>query len=110
MSKETYERDIYKRDLKEMYQKDVERDLQKRYLQKRPTKRYSQVSVGLFACIEVSCDLFVRLAMGWLRLVGSFKLLISFAEYRLFYRALLQKRPEFLRSLLIGATPQQEGT
>jgi len=25
-------------------------------------------------------------AMGWLRLVGSLKLLVSFAEYRLFYR------------------------
>ena len=44
-------------------------------------------------------------AMGWLRLVGSSKLLVSFAEYRLFYRALLQKRPIILRSLLIVATP-----
>jgi len=32
-------------------------------------------------------------AMGWLRLVGSIKLQVSFAEYRLFSRALLQKRP-----------------
>ena len=31
--------------------------------------------------------------------------LVSFAEYRLFYRALLQKRPMFLGSLLIVATP-----
>jgi len=31
--------------------------------------------------------------MGWLRSVGSIKLQVSFAEYRLFYRALLQKRP-----------------
>ena len=31
------------------------------------------------------------LTMGWLRLVGSLKLYVSFAEYRLFYRALLQK-------------------
>ena len=31
--------------------------------------------------------------MGWLRLVGSLKVQISFAEYRLFYRALLQKKP-----------------
>jgi len=31
--------------------------------------------------------------MGWLRLVGSLKLYVSFAEYSLFYRALLQKRP-----------------
>ena len=43
--------------------------------------------------------------MGWLRLVGSLKLQVSFAEYRLFYRALLQKRPVILRSLLIEATP-----
>jgi len=35
----------------------------------------------------------VFLSMGWLRLVGSLKLRVSFAEYRLFYRALLQKRP-----------------
>ena len=28
---------------------------------------------------------------GWLRWVGSLKIQISFAEYRLFYRALLQK-------------------
>jgi len=42
--------------------------------------------------------------MGWLRLVGSFKLQVSFAEYGLFYRALLQKRPIILRSLRIVAT------
>ena len=28
--------------------------------------------------------------MGWLRLVGSLKLYVSFAEYPLFYRALLK--------------------
>ena len=39
--------------------------------------------------------------MGWLRLVGSLKLLVSFAGYSPFYRALLQKRPMILRSLLI---------
>jgi len=43
--------------------------------------------------------------MGWLRLVGSLKLQVSSAEYRLFYRALLQKRPIILRSLLVEATP-----
>ena len=41
---------------------------------------------------------------GWLRLVGSFKSYVSFAEYSLFYGALLQKRPIILRSLLIEAT------
>jgi len=34
-----------------------------------------------------------ELAMGWLRLVGSLKLQVFLAEYRLFYTALLQKRP-----------------
>jgi len=43
--------------------------------------------------------------MGWLRLVGSLKLQDSFAEYRLFYGALLKKRPIILRGLLIVATP-----
>jgi len=43
--------------------------------------------------------------MGWLRLVGSLKLQVSFAEFHLFYRALLQKRLIILRSLLVEATP-----
>ena len=42
--------------------------------------------------------------MGWLSLIGSFKFYDSFAEYNLFYRAVLQKRPMFLGSLLIVAT------
>ena len=48
--------------------------------------------------------LVLTLTMGWLRLVGSLKLYVSFAEYSLLYRALLQKRPIILRSLLIVAT------
>ena len=43
--------------------------------------------------------------MGWLRLVGSIKLQVSFAEYSLFYRALLQKGPVILSILLTQATP-----
>jgi len=43
--------------------------------------------------------------MGWLRLVGSLKLEVSFAENRLFHRTFLQKRPIILRSLLLVATP-----
>ena len=43
--------------------------------------------------------------MGWHQLVDSLKLQVSFAEYSLFYRDLLQKRPIILRSLLIVATP-----
>jgi len=42
--------------------------------------------------------------MGWLRLVGSLKLQVSFAEYRVFNRAILQKRPIILRSLFLEAT------
>ena len=45
------------------------------------------------------------LCMGWLRSVGSIKLHVSLAEYRLFYRALLQKRPIILSVLLTVATP-----
>jgi len=33
------------------------------------------------------------------------KILVSIAEYSLFYKALLQKRPTILKSLLIEATP-----
>ena len=43
--------------------------------------------------------------MGWLRLVGSSKLYLSSENIGLFRRALLQKRPVILRSLLIIATP-----
>jgi len=42
--------------------------------------------------------------MRWLRLVGSLKSYVSLAEYCHFCRALLQKRPLLLRSLLIVAT------
>jgi len=49
--------------------------------------------------------LYIQIDMGWLRSVGSIKLQVPFAEYRLFYRALVQKRPMILRSLLILASP-----
>jgi len=45
--------------------------------------------------------------MKWLGLVGSIKLQVSFAEYRLFYRALLQQRPIILSILLTKATPYE---
>ena len=48
--------------------------------------------------------------MGWLRSVGSIKLYVSFAEYRLFRRALLQKRPIILYILLSEATPYKHYT
>jgi len=43
--------------------------------------------------------------MRWLRLVGSIKVQVSLAEYDLFYRALLQKRPIILPTLLAEANP-----
>ena len=43
--------------------------------------------------------------MGWLRLGGSLKVWVSLAEYRLFCRAVWQKRTRIERSLLIVATP-----
>jgi len=46
--------------------------------------------------------------MGWLRLVGSLKVSVSSAKYRLSYGALWKKRFIMLRSLLIVATPHQE--
>jgi len=42
--------------------------------------------------------------IGWLWSVGSIKLYVSFAEYHLFYRALLQNRPIILSILLTVAT------
>jgi len=59
----------------------------------------------LFYYVSLYHIMYVDSYMGWLRLVGSLKLYVSFAEYSLFYRALLQKRPINLRSLLILATP-----
>jgi len=44
--------------------------------------------------------------LKWLRFIGSLN--DSFAEYSLFYGALLQKRPIILRSLLIVAIPYQK--
>jgi len=68
----------------------------------------TQVCCSVLQCVAVCCSVLVlqcvsavvlrkrvrTLAhMGWLRLVCSFKLQVSFAEYSLFYRALLQNRP-----------------
>ena len=77
---------------------------------------YIYQSSNLFCVLYLSiqrCILYIyqsshgSTSMGWLRFVGSSKLQVSFAEYCLFYRALLQKRPIILRRLLILATPYQ---
>ena len=66
-----------------------------------------------FRCVSIMChDIYFKYVVcfkviwnmyGWL----SLKLKVSFAEYRLFYRVLWQKRPIILRSLLVGATPYE---
>jgi len=56
-------------------------------------------------CMYMCAHMWRYTHMGWLQLVGSLKSLVFFAENSLFYRALLQKRPIILRSLLIVATP-----
>jgi len=55
--------------------------------------------------LYISMDMHMSICMGWLRSVGSMKWQVSFAEYRLFYRSLLQKRPIILSILLTVATP-----
>jgi len=47
----------------------------------------------------------LTLDMGWLPLVGSLKLQVSFAKEPYKRDDILQKRPVILRSLIIEATP-----
>ena len=63
--------------------------------------------IDVYMCVGVFVWVFILTytAVGWLRSVGSIRLYVSFAEYRLFYRALLQKRPIILSILLTEATP-----
>ena len=59
-----------------------------------------------YSCVSYICAMtHSHVVMGWLRLVGSLKSYVSFAEYGLFYRAFLPKRPMILSSLLNVATP-----
>ena len=55
--------------------------------------------------ICISAKLINLDAIGWLRLVGSLKLYVSFAKEPLKRDDILQKRLIILRSLLIVATP-----
>ena len=58
-----------------------------------------------YICVNIHINIHIYMSMGWLRSVGSIKLYVSFAEYCLFYRALLQKRPTILSIPLTVATP-----
>jgi len=68
------------------------------------THIYTHTHTHTHIYIYVSRGGRVGYVMGWLRSVGSIKLYVSFAEYFLFYRALLQKRPIILSILLTEAT------
>ena len=77
-----------------------------RFVGPKSPKRWSDiVSYSVFVCMRVCTYVVRNVDMGWLRLVGSLKWWVSFAEYHLFYRSLLQKRPIIWRSLLVAATP-----
>ena len=75
---------------------------------------YIYVFCAMQVCRWVTCVLHVcyrcilrqcKFCMGWLRLVNSLKLLVSFAKEPYKRDYILQKRPIILRSLLIVATP-----
>jgi len=69
--------------------------------------KYIRIQICFDTCMCVYIQKQSQEHMGWLRLAGSLRLQVSFAECSLFYRALLQKRPIILRSLLTEATPYQ---
>ena len=62
-------------------------------------------------CYMQSCVLFTNphTHYGVAKISRLLQLYVSFTEYRLFYRAFLQKRRIIVRSLLIEATPYLEG-
>jgi len=63
--------------------------------------------IGLFCKrdLKVCVCVLYCVCMGWLRLVGSLKLQVSFAKEPIERVDILQKRPIFVRSLLIVAVP-----
>jgi len=54
------------------------------------------------SCVWYICDIHIH---GVATIRKLLKIYVSFAAYHLLYRALLQKKPIILRSLLIAATP-----
>jgi len=62
-----------------------------------------QMCISYIVCYIYTFRIYGMHVMGWLRLVGSISQ-VSFAEKRLFYRALLQERPIISSILLTAAT------
>ena len=82
------------------------RDIQDIYV-----RTYIHISILMSVYISMGAHMHTHmcvagwLAMGWLRLVGTLKLWVSFAKESYKRDDILQKRPIILRSLLIVATP-----
>jgi len=59
------------------------------------TGRVTHINESCHTCEWVMSQIWMShvIDMGWLRLLGSIKLQVSFAEYCLFFRALLQMKP-----------------
>ena len=68
----------------------------------------SELTFAKFSCN--CCRRLGKRAKGWLRLVGSLKLQVSFAKEPYERDDILQKRRIMLRSLLIVATPQHSSS
>ena len=78
-------------------------------------RTYIHVYIYTYIYIRIYTNVFIhripqtntiaRETKGWLRLVGSLKLHVSFAKEPYKRDNILQKRPRILRSLLIVATP-----
>jgi hypothetical protein len=84
-----------------LQQSPIKRD----YILQKSDIYISHVSIR---CLEVDIDELlpvVDIGMGWLHVVSSIKLQVSFAKEPYERDDILQKRPIILRSLLIVATP-----
>jgi len=77
---------------------ELDHDMRPLVSKRRPQVWYDVMRCRVLCCCAVRC-------MGWLRLVGSLNLHVPLGNIGLFCRALLQKRPVFLRSLILVATP-----
>ena len=67
---------------------------------------YTKMSVSIYLCTFMEQSISSRIIhMWWLRLIGSWKFLVSFAKELYKRDDILQKRPRILRSLLVEATP-----
>jgi len=76
------------------------------------TYNYIDIHINILVFTDVSEFVFIYVhshlhlvSMGWLRLVGSLKLQVSFAKEPYKRGNILQKRPIILRSLQIIVTP-----